>query len=254
MIKVFRKIRQTMIKENKASKYLLYAIGEIILVVIGILIALGINNWNSQNKAKKTETEYYCRIIEDFDIDLENIDQRYTKSEEQIEIGKRLIIDLHSQKKDRNYLMNAYLKVVRTDFFIPSKAAFDDIKSSGNLNVLSNIKVKNSLIRYYNELDNIIVQLSSNSNQMVQRAFDYQHLNEIGFQEFEYVKNSLGPQIMDLLPKVNWHLNKEHKYFKQFEADLVLFIALKEREKQFFNRIKTEMQPLYDSLKSLCVE
>jgi hypothetical protein len=44
MIKFFRKIRQTTIKENKASKYLLYAIGEIILVVIGIVIALQINN------------------------------------------------------------------------------------------------------------------------------------------------------------------------------------------------------------------
>jgi len=254
MIKVFRKIRQTMIKENKASKYLLYAIGEILLVVIGILIALGINNWNSQNKAKKTETEYYCRIIEDFDIDLENIDQRYSKAEEQIEIGKSLIIDLHSLTKDKNYIMNTYLKVIRSDFFIPSKAAFDDIKSSGNLNVLSNIKVKNSLIRYYNEFDNIITQLSLNNEQMVQRAFDYQYVNEVGFQEFDYTKNSLGPEIMDLLPKIDWHLNKEHKYFKQFEADLVLFIALKEREKQFYNRIKTEMKPLYDSLKNLCVE
>ena len=50
MIKFFRKIRQNMIKENKVSKYLLYAIGEIILVVIGILIALSINNWNEQMK------------------------------------------------------------------------------------------------------------------------------------------------------------------------------------------------------------
>lgn len=48
MIKFFRKIRQNMIKENKISKYMLYAIGEIILVVIGILIALQINNWNEK--------------------------------------------------------------------------------------------------------------------------------------------------------------------------------------------------------------
>ena len=44
-----------MIKENKASKYLLYAIGEIALVVIGILIALSINNWNENNKLEKKE-------------------------------------------------------------------------------------------------------------------------------------------------------------------------------------------------------
>ncbi|MBN4084869.1 hypothetical protein JYT89_00845, partial [Flavobacteriaceae bacterium AH-315-B10] len=176
-----------MIKENKTSKYLLYAIGEILLVVIGILIALGINNWNSQNKAKKTEIEYYCRIIEDFDIDLENIDQRYSKAEEQIEIAKSLIIDLHSLTKDKNYLMNTYLTVLRTDGFYPSKAAFDDIKSSGNLNLLTNLKVKNSLIRYYTDLDNITTQLNQNIEQIIQRSFDYQYINELGFQEIDYI-------------------------------------------------------------------
>lgn len=50
MIKFFRKIRQQLIAENKVSKYLLYSIGEIVLVVIRILIALSINNWKEQIK------------------------------------------------------------------------------------------------------------------------------------------------------------------------------------------------------------
>ncbi len=53
MIKFFRKIRQKLLSENKLSTYLLYAIGEIILVVIGILIALQINNWNEEKKHQK---------------------------------------------------------------------------------------------------------------------------------------------------------------------------------------------------------
>ncbi|WP_432410518.1 DUF6090 family protein [Rasiella sp. SM2506] len=52
MIKFFRRIRKNLLTENKFSKYLLYAIGEIILVVIGILIALNINNWNEERKEK----------------------------------------------------------------------------------------------------------------------------------------------------------------------------------------------------------
>ena len=52
MIKFFRKIRRKLLTENKISKYLLYAIGEIILVVIGILIALQVNNWNEDRKFK----------------------------------------------------------------------------------------------------------------------------------------------------------------------------------------------------------
>jgi hypothetical protein len=55
MIKFFRKIRQRLLSENKFSKYLIYAIGEIILDVIGILIALSINNWNENRKIKNLE-------------------------------------------------------------------------------------------------------------------------------------------------------------------------------------------------------
>ena len=53
MIKFFRKIRQNLLLENKTSKYFSYAIGEIVLVVIGILIALSINNWNEERKRKE---------------------------------------------------------------------------------------------------------------------------------------------------------------------------------------------------------
>src|SRR6056297_2039526 len=55
MIKFFRKIRQNFLSEGKTAKYLTYAVGEIVLVVIGILIALSINNWNQTLKNRKAE-------------------------------------------------------------------------------------------------------------------------------------------------------------------------------------------------------
>ncbi|WP_411768277.1 hypothetical protein [Winogradskyella sp. A3E31] len=68
MIKFFRKIRYTLMSENKTKKYLIYAIGEIVLVVIGILIALQINNWNELQKLNKKETtiakELYIELNE----------------------------------------------------------------------------------------------------------------------------------------------------------------------------------------------
>ena len=65
MIKFFRKIRQKLLSENKLSKYLIYAIGEIILVVIGILIALSINNWNSERQNDIRRTFYLEGIRND---------------------------------------------------------------------------------------------------------------------------------------------------------------------------------------------
>ena len=85
MIKFFRKIRQNMINENKTGKYLKYAIGEIILVVIGILIALSINNWNEQRKMNSQEQELLEGLEIEFTINhdrLERVIQLQQKSNE----------------------------------------------------------------------------------------------------------------------------------------------------------------------------
>ena len=76
MIKIFRKIRQKLIQENKTSSYIKYAIGEIILVMVGILLALQVNNWNElrSNKSKlesyileyKSELEYKHKLEDQF--------------------------------------------------------------------------------------------------------------------------------------------------------------------------------------------
>ena len=62
MIKFFRKIRYGLMEKNKTGKYLKYAIGEIVLVVVGILIALSINNWNSKQIERREEITSYKNI------------------------------------------------------------------------------------------------------------------------------------------------------------------------------------------------
>jgi hypothetical protein len=73
MIKFLRKIRQKLLTENKFSKYLLYAVGEILLVVIGILIALSINNWNDTRKDRIAEKALYRTLIKSIESDLEDV-------------------------------------------------------------------------------------------------------------------------------------------------------------------------------------
>ncbi|WP_242092476.1 DUF6090 family protein [Aestuariivivens sediminicola] len=74
MIKFFRKIRQNLLLEGKTGKYLKYAIGEIVLVVVGILIALSINNWNEERKLSNLEMKYLKGIYRDLNKDVKNID------------------------------------------------------------------------------------------------------------------------------------------------------------------------------------
>ncbi len=69
MNKLFWKIRQKMLAEGRFKNYLLYALGEIILVVIGILIALQINNWNIERKNEDVKRTYYVQILQDLEKD-----------------------------------------------------------------------------------------------------------------------------------------------------------------------------------------
>ncbi len=73
MIKFFRKIRQRLLAENRFSKYLVYAIGEIILVMIGILLALQVNNWNERRKNKDQFALALEQMFNDIDIEIQNI-------------------------------------------------------------------------------------------------------------------------------------------------------------------------------------
>ncbi|MBT8264854.1 MAG: hypothetical protein KJN75_05920 [Muriicola sp.] len=73
MIKFFRKIRHQLLSEGKTGKYLKYAFGEIFLVVIGILIALSINNWNQARIEQLQEQKWYEKIIGDLNIALVNV-------------------------------------------------------------------------------------------------------------------------------------------------------------------------------------
>ncbi|MCW5518178.1 DUF6090 family protein [Muriicola sp. Z0-33] len=77
MIKFFRKIRQRLLTENKFSKYLIYAVGEIVLVVIGILIALSINNWNELKKQRIEEIGLLRDLKTDFEIKNKQLQKEY---------------------------------------------------------------------------------------------------------------------------------------------------------------------------------
>jgi hypothetical protein len=91
MITFFRKIRQKLLTENKFSKYLVYAIGEIILVVVGILIALSINNWNDKQKHISQERILLKNVLENIKTDSISIDSVISTTDRILEIHKNLI-------------------------------------------------------------------------------------------------------------------------------------------------------------------
>ena len=152
MIKFFRKIRQRLLTENKFSKYLIYAIGEIVLVVIGILIALQINNWNEQRKERIQEKIFLKRFEVELNTNLENILTAISLNKSRIHRAEFLLrtIDKPQLAVDSSsYFMKSIEHASYTNIPLISDNAFEELKSSGNLSLISNEVLRAALQIYY---------------------------------------------------------------------------------------------------------
>ena len=242
MIKFFRKIRQNLLSEGKTGKYFKYAIGEIVLVVIGILIALQINNWNENRKNKIAEADYYCRILDDFELNEKLIDDTTELINNKIELCKELILDLNKIPNERDEILNKFVIALRQDVFVPSNIAFEDITSSGQLKLLTDLKLKNRLIQHSTFLNNILNLLQENRNEILKRMSDYELIVDFGYQDINYLNQVLGKELVDLLPKNDWTNEPNNPIFVKFQDNLVVFIAMLIRQKQHLSNLKKEMQ------------
>ena len=138
--------------ENKFGKYIKYATGEIILVVIGILIALSINNWNESRKSINIEKYYLNSIYQDLRHDTSNIYRRLQEIDRTITIIDSLIVDA-SQTEDNiltHLLPNLYMSTFNLEI---ESSTIDDLKSTGHLNLIRNNKLRELILVYYKEID-----------------------------------------------------------------------------------------------------
>jgi hypothetical protein len=152
MIKFFRKIRQNLLSDGKTGTYFKYAIGEIILVVIGILIALSINNWNENLKNKKLETSYLMRISKDLDNDLleyEGTSEVARERNERVLFLEQAIKDAQLVEKSPDYFIKSIAYAGYTYRPAISNHSFEELKSSGRLELIDNEGLRVSIAKYY---------------------------------------------------------------------------------------------------------
>lgn len=109
MIKFFRHIRKSLLNEGKTKKYLLYTIGEIILVVIGIILALQVNNWNNHRADKKLEKRYLSELILDLQTDSITISEFKISSDEQVRAKNKLLSYYQRQSFSEDSLVTSFL-------------------------------------------------------------------------------------------------------------------------------------------------
>ncbi|MDX8341577.1 DUF6090 family protein [Draconibacterium sp. IB214405] len=229
MIKFFRTLRYRLIGENKVKKYLFYALGEIILVVIGILIALAINNNNVKRNIQKKEQTYLVGLKEEFKISKIKLQELINVNKHNYEGARQIIAyisnsDIQPGEKEFSELL--YKTLVFDISFNPNNSLLNEMVNSGSLKDISNPDLRIYLTNWISTLDDIakqeedlgeqrelIVDMFQGNEQSIRTIFDLSGVTKSG---------------LDIEPRKNNVSNLNLLSSTEFENKLLLFILSSE--------------------------
>jgi len=160
-----------MMIENKVNLYVVYAIGEVVLVVIGILIALQIDNWNENQRIKNIEQQYLLALKEEFEYNqtelarIMNLNKRFADAALEITDYTGPGNPEIAEEEFEALAMNAFSSEVH---YNPNQGVLDEIISSGKLGIFSNDELKFALSSWSAVLDKALWQERTHETLRVQ--------------------------------------------------------------------------------------
>lgn len=147
MIGFFRKLRRRLMAEGELGKYLAYAVGEILLVVIGILIALQINNYNDARKDRARELGYLSNIRADLEANIEEMDRYLAIRDDGIAAAQRIIGHFDGEPiKDASAFNADGVSIYSWQRYYQINNTYQELVNSGNFALLSNDTIKHGLL------------------------------------------------------------------------------------------------------------
>ncbi|WP_051044092.1 DUF6090 family protein [Psychroflexus gondwanensis] len=205
-------------EKNKTGKYLKYAIGEIVLVVIGILIALQINNWNESRKQGISEKEFIASIKNDLKQDKAFIQLIVENIEPKIVTYKVLNSDLpnlyYNERKSLDSIFPIYFKTQRT--FYPISGSYESAVSGNQITVFQNKELIQKVIKLYNSTYDRLIdngQILDERWDFLSRKYSYERRTG-NFREMK------PEQLSEFLDDLYHHYAQLDWYLKQLKSTI----------------------------------
>lgn len=195
MISLFRKIRQTLLGQNKITRYLAYSFGEIFLVVVGILLALAINNWNTRRTERNLERIYLEGLVRDLKTQLQEVDTHEKRELTYVVSSKNLIENFNATGKfsvDFEFTKEIG-NLVNRRTFVKSDPTFEELITTGNLDIIQDNVLKDEIIQYYQFLSRVESILQSNNSNFVDDKFRNGVYALSKFSMIETIRAALSP-------------------------------------------------------------
>jgi hypothetical protein len=223
MLRFFRQIRQSLLTDNKFSKYLLYAVGEILLVVIGILIALQIDTWRGNQVDKSLRHSYIASFKRDLAADTLLLQFLNEYMEEDIQYHRSLYRRISSEAATKDTLVKV-LRKEYSPYFSPSNAfntaTFERINANGHFDLLDST-LGASILRHRARQIAVVGMLDKN----IQAMFN---TFEMSLQKFPNIPdttaygNPLFPNQMGKLERRFWEKSDENELFATLNSLLIM--------------------------------
>lgn len=243
-MKIFRKIRQRLLSDNKLKKYLIYAIGEIFLVMVGILLALQVNNWNETRKTNKLEKDILVKLNADLKVNLDEISGIRNDAKVQIEAANQLLQFLESQSSEKKPLKGQLEKVSGGNIFNNANTTYINI-SNNLLNIIKDENIRLGVTKMYeNDFYNIHIR-EKYENQILDNYYTPLTLKYLKYSESE-LKDRFGNTTKSINTAQDLNRLKKNDEFKN---TLVLLTNQRETRLFYMNKTISELKILIDSIK-----
>jgi len=226
MIKFFRKIRQNLLSKGNTGKYLKYAIGEIILVVVGILIALQINNWNEDRKTSKIEIEFLKRLRSDLANDTAYYHRRIKYADRVIADHKKAFQIAHTEiESPRDFYQSFNNLEWSSESLSIRDITFNEMRNAGQINIVRNDKVKTELLEFYRQVDLAVKHFDEINNTSIDYMSDFfiQSKAIKHFWSYGMESSPWTAEMLDVSEDWQWINDPKSEYFKAFLFSLEFY-------------------------------
>ena len=165
MFHYFRRIRYKLLDEGHLTKYVTYALGEIVLVVAGILIALQVNDWQVEYSNSQQEKEYLQSLKWNISADIRNYESVLNASSDALRIIDEIAVKLNSESVVDEEIDRVTFIYLATFGIQAETSTIEDLKSTGNLDLIKNREITEGTLNYYRRLNRLGNILNTASQQ-----------------------------------------------------------------------------------------